>query len=39
MFILTPYIKKVDYDEAAVILKYYDKANTDVVRASAMDDL
>ena len=33
------YMNKVDYDEAAVILKYYDKANTDVVRASAMDDL
>ena len=33
------YMHKVDYDEAAVILKYYDKANTDVVRASAMDDL
>lgn len=33
------YMNKVDYDEAAVILKYYDKVNTDVVRASAMDDL
>lgn len=33
------YIKKVDYGDAAVILKYYDKVNTDVVRASAMDDL
>lgn len=33
------YMNKVDYDKATVILKYYDKANTDVVRASAMDDL
>jgi hypothetical protein len=33
------YMNKVDYGEAAVILKYYDKVNTDVVRASAMDDL
>lgn len=33
------YINKMDYGDAAVILKYYDKANTDVVRASAMDDL
>jgi hypothetical protein len=33
------YMNKVDYNKAAVILKYYDKANTDVVRASAMDDL
>ena len=33
------YINKLDYGSAAVILKYYDKANTDVVRASAMDDL
>lgn len=33
------YINKMDYGDAAVILKYYDKVNTDVVRASAMDDL
>ena len=33
------YINKMDYDEACVILKYYDKANTDVVRSAAMDDL
>lgn len=33
------YMNKMGYSKAAVILKYYDKANTDVVRASAMDDL
>ena len=33
------FIQKVKYGNAAVILKYYDKVNTDVVRASAMDDL
>jgi hypothetical protein len=33
------FIQKVKYGKAAVILKYYDKVNTDVVRASAMDDL
>ena len=33
------FIQKVKCGKAAVILKYYDKANTDVVRASAMDDL
>lgn len=33
------FMQKVDYRRACVILKYYDKANSDVVRAAAMDDL
>lgn len=33
------YMQKMDYNSAAVVLKYYDKVNTDVARASAMDDL
>ena len=33
------FMQKVNHGEACVVLKYYDKVNTDVVRASAMDDL
>ena len=37
--IIELYMNKVDYNSAAGVLKYYDKANTEGVRASAMDDL
>ena len=33
------FMQKLDYREACVMLKYYDRANSDVVRSAAMDDL
>lgn len=33
------FMQKIDYSSATVVLKYYDKTNTDAVRSSAMDDL
>jgi hypothetical protein len=33
------FVQKIDYKSAAVVLKYYDKFNTDMVRSAAIDDL
>lgn len=33
------FMQKVEYGDACVILKYYDRVNSDVARSAAMDDL
>lgn len=33
------YMQQTDYDKAAVVIKYYDGANTEAMKASALEDL